>query len=119
MKTYSFNETEKHAFYNSLHQEVFFINTKVNFMSELGLHLGKTQERQKLFVQLSSQKEEVKCEFGSKLKSQLILLFNLFLLLFMNLTVFFGTIYGFIILFQLTFTFICSIFSKKISVLAK
>ena len=29
-----------------------------------------------------------------KLKSQLILLFNLFLLLFMDLTVLFGTIYG-------------------------
>ena len=42
-------------------------------MSELGLlDLGKTEERQKPFVQLSSQKEEVKCEFGSKLKSQLI-----------------------------------------------
>ena len=33
------------------------INIKVNFMSELGLlDLGKTQERQKPFVQLSSQK---------------------------------------------------------------
>ena len=42
------------------------------------------------------------CAFGSKLKSQLILLFglflllfNLFLLLFMDLTALFGTIYGF------------------------
>ena len=33
--------------------------------------------------------------FGSKLKSQLILPFNLFLLLFMNLTSLFGTIYEF------------------------
>ena len=35
-----------------------YINIKVNFMSELGLlDLGKTQEHQKPFVQLSSQKK--------------------------------------------------------------
>ena len=33
--------------------------------------------------------------FGSKLKSQLILLFRLFLLLFTDFTTFFGIIYGF------------------------
>ena len=34
-----------------------YINIKVNFMSELGLlDFGKTQERQKSFVLLSSQK---------------------------------------------------------------
>ena len=49
------------------------------------------------------------CVFGFKLKSQFILLFNLFLLLFMDLTV----------LFQLTFTFIYNTFNKKFSVSAK
>ena len=34
------------------------------------------------------------CAFGSKIKSQLILLFSLFLLLFMGLIALFGTIYG-------------------------
>ena len=34
-----------------------------------------------------------KCVFGSKLKSQLILLFSLFLLLFMGLIALFDTIY--------------------------
>ena len=59
------------------------------------------------------------CAFGSKFKSQLILLFSLFLLLFMGLIALFGTIYGPTILFQLTFPFIYSIFNKKFSVLAK
>ena len=44
---------------------------------------------------------------------QLILLFNLFLLLFMGFTTLFSTIYGSTVLFQLTFTFIYSNFSKK------
>ena len=35
-----------------------------------------------------------KCVFDSKLKSQLILPFNLFLLLFMGLTTLFSTIHG-------------------------
>ena len=41
----------------------------------------------------SSIQTYTKCAFGSKLKSQLILLFNLFLLLFMGSTVLFSTIY--------------------------
>ena len=60
-----------------------------------------------------------KCVFGSRLKSQLILLFNLFLLLFMGPIALFGTIHGFTVLFQLTFTFIYSTFNKKFSVSAK
>ena len=41
-------------------------------------------------------REEIssKCAFGSKFKSQLILLFSLFLLLFTGLIVFFDTIHG-------------------------
>ena len=49
----------------------------------------------------------------------LVLLFNLFLLLFMSSTVFFNTIHRFYILFQLIFTFIYSTFSKKFLVSAK
>ena len=52
---------------------------------------------------MTYENERTKCAFGSKLKSQLILLFSLFLLLFMGST----------ILFQLTFTFIYNTFSKK------
>ena len=58
---------------------------------------------------MTYENERTKCVFDSKLKSQLILLFNLFLLLFMGLTV----------LFQLTFTFIYNTFSKKFSILVK
>ena len=59
--------------------------------------------------------------FGSRLKTQFILPCSLFLLLFISFTAsttFFGII--FIVLFQLTFTFIYSTFTtkKKISVLA-
>ena len=53
--------------------------------------------------------ESLRVCLALNLKSQLILLFNLFLLLFMSLTV----------LFQLSFTFIYSTFSKKISVSVK
>ena len=51
----------------------------------------------------------MKCAFGIDYFCQLILLFSLFLLLFM----------GLIVPFQLTFTFIYNIFSKKFSILAK
>ena len=54
-----------------------------------------------------------------KLKMQLILLFSLFLLLFMDPTVLFGTIHDSHCTFQLIFTFIYSIFNKKFSVSAK
>ena len=52
---------------------------------------------------------DIKCAFGLRWKIKIILLFSLFLLLFMGLTV----------LFQLTFTFIYSTFSNKFSVSAK
>ena len=60
--------------------------------------------------------------FGKKLKSQLILLFNSFFLLFMGPTALFCIIhrsYCTISLFQLIFTFIYSTFSKKISISIK
>ena len=57
--------------------------------------------------------------FELKWKIKIILLYNLFLLLFINLTVFFGIIYGSIVLFQLTFTFIYSTFNNKFLVSAK
>ena len=60
-----------------------------------------------------------KCVFDSKLKKQLILLFNSFLLLFMALLHFLVLFTGSIVLFQLIFIFIYSTFSKKISVSAK
>ena len=50
---------------------------------------------------------------------KLILLFSLFLLLFMGLTALLLLFMGLIVLFQLTFTFIYSTFSKKFSVLVK
>ena len=54
-----------------------------------------------------------------KIKSQFILLFTLFLVLFIRLTVLFSTIHGPTILFELTFAFIYNTFSKKFSVLTK
>ena len=57
--------------------------------------------------------------FGSSLKTQLILLFSLFLLLFMGLTALFGTIYESHCTISANFTFIYSIFSKKFSVPVK
>ena len=56
---------------------------------------------------------DTKCVFGKKYFCQLILLFSLFLLLFMGFTALFGTIHSHIILFQLTFIFVYSIFNKK------
>ena len=62
-----------------------------------------------VFSKISGIQTHPKCAFGYQLKNQLILLFSLFLLLFICLT----------ILFHLTFTFIYSTFSKKFSVSAK
>ena len=77
----------------------------------------------------------IKCLFGFRLKSQLNLLFSLFLLLFMSLILIYYLAYfcyylwvslhflilfmGFTVLFQQTFTFMYSTFSKKFSVSAK
>ena len=57
--------------------------------------------------------------FGFKLKSQLILLFSLFFLLFMSPTALFVLFMCPTILFQLIFIFIYRTFSKKISVSVK
>ena len=59
------------------------------------------------------------CALASSLKSQLILLFSLFLLLFMALLHFLVLFIDLIVLFQPTFTIIYSIFSKKISISIK
>ena len=61
----------------------------------------------------------VKCAFGNTYFCQLILLLNLFLLLFIGLTSLFDTIHGSHCTFQLTFTFICNILSKKFSISVK
>ena len=60
--------------------------------------------------------ETTKCAFGSKLKGQFILLFSLFFLLFIRPLYFLVLFMGHTVLFQLTFTFIYSTFSKKFSV---
>ena len=50
-------------------------------------------------------------------KIKIILLFNLFSLLFINFIVFFVLFIGFIVLFQLIFTFIYNNFNNKFSIL--
>ena len=61
-----------------------------------------------------------KCAFGLGLKIKIISLFSLFLLLFMDLTLHFLTLFiGPTILFQLIFTFICDTFSNEFSVSTK
>ena len=55
----------------------------------------------------------IKYVFDFNLKSQLILLYNLFLLLFMGPLQFLIQFIGSTVLFQLTFTFIYKTFSKK------
>ena len=59
------------------------------------------------------------CAFSFKLKCQLILLFNLFFLLFIGHIALLVLFMGLTILFQLTFTFIYSTFINKFSVSAK
>ena len=59
------------------------------------------------------------CVFGLRLKIKIIKLINLFILLFMGSTVFFGIIHGLTILFQITFTFIYSTFNNNFSILLK
>ena len=56
---------------------------------------------------------EIKCAFGFNLKSQFILLFTLFLLLFIASLHFLVLFMGLTVLFQLTFNFIYSIFNKN------
>ena len=59
---------------------------------------------------------DTKCAFGIGLKSQLFLLFSLFLLLFMGSIALLVLYMGPIVLFQLPFSFIYNIFNKKFSV---
>ena len=54
------------------------------------------------------------CAFGSKLKSQLILLFSLFLLLFMDPTALFGTIHGFYYTISTDFYLYLLYFQQKV-----
>ena len=54
------------------------------------------------------------CAFGSKFKSQLILLFSLFLLLFMGLIALFGTIYGSHYTISANFSLYLQYFQQKI-----
>ena len=55
----------------------------------------------------------------AKIKIQLILLFSLFLLLFINLTALFGTIHKSYCTISANFYFIYSTFNKKFLILAK
>ena len=54
------------------------------------------------------------CVFGSKLKSQLVLLFSLFLLLFMNYTVLFDTIHRFYCIISADFYLYLLYFQQKV-----
>ena len=56
----------------------------------------------------------IKCVFGSSLKNQLILLFNLFFLLFMNPTALFDTIYGFRCTISANFYLYLQYFQQKV-----
>ena len=60
-----------------------------------------------------------RCAIWDKLKISAYLQFNLFLLLFMDLTALFGIIHESYCTIQLTFTFIYSTFNKKFSISAK
>ena len=58
------------------------------------------------------------CAFGNRLKIKIILLFNLFLLLFMNPTALFGTINGLHCIISTNF-YIYSTFSNKFLISTK
>jgi len=57
---------------------------------------------------------ETMCAFSSSLKNQLILLFNLFLLVFMSSTVFFNIIHRFYCTISTNFYFYLQYFQQKI-----
>ena len=80
------------------------------------LYLLYFQQKVFNFSKISRFQMNPQCASGLRLKSQLILLFNLFLLLVMTHCTFW---YYSWILFQLTFTFIYNTFGKKFSILAK
>ena len=56
-------------------------------------------------IGIANELTHVTVAFGIGLKSQFILLFNLFLLLFMGLSAFFGIIYGFYYTISVNFYF--------------
>ena len=58
------------------------------------LYLQYFQQKVFSFSKINGSQIDPKCVFGLKLKSQFILLFSLFFLLFMSSTTLFGTIYG-------------------------
>ena len=115
----------------SLHILILFMNLTVLFQLTFTFIYSTFNKKFSVLVKQADPK--------LTLKSQLILPFSLFLLLFMSLTALFGTIHGSyctfwyyswvplhflvlfmgpILLFQLIFTFIYSTFNKKFSVLA-
>ena len=67
-------------------------------------------------VEYEKQKEKIHtmCVFGSSLKNQLILLFNLFLLLFIGPTALFSTIYEFYCTILVNFYLYLQYFQQKI-----
>ena len=64
------------------------------------------------FRKINGSQINSKCAFGSKLKNQLILLFSLFLLLFMDHTALFGTIYEFHYIISANFYFYLQYFQQ-------
>ena len=105
--------TDLIALFDTIHESHCTIPTKICF------YLQYFQQKVFSFNKISRFQTDQKCGFGSKLKVSLFYYSTYFcyyswvilhfLVLFMGLTV----------LFQLTFTFIYSTFSKKFSVLAK
>ena len=81
-----------------------YCTISVNFY----LYLQYFQQKVFSFSKINGSQTYPQCVFGSSLKSQFILLFSLFLLLFIGSTALFILFIGLIILFQLTFTFIYS-----------
>ena len=71
------------------------------------------------FRKINGSQIDPKCAFGSKLKSQLILLFSLFLLLFMDHIALFGTIYGSHCFISANFYLYLQYFQQKIFCFSK
>ena len=81
--------------------------------------LSEKKKKKFSFRKINESQIGPKCAFGSKLKSQFILLFNLFLLLFMNHTVLFGTIYGSHYIISINFYLYLQYFQQKIFCFSK
>ena len=103
--------------------------SKCTISTNIYLYLQYFQQKVFNFSKISGSQTNPKSYFllllffytliGLSVLFQLILLFNLFLLLFMVSLHFLVLFMGLSILFQLTFTFIYSIFSKKFSISVK